>query len=193
MGAGKVNTYVWLHKWQGDGLRHLARENAKAESAWIASQRERLGLHPTDPTPEVVRLEALSLRPGTWPGESHLAEASMRVRLSAPDLAGPWAPFTPSELESQRLPGRRTGSPNENFTDKIAIDIAPDVIASARLAAYRVSEPVIAQLRAENLIGPGASWSRRARDRREELQAQIYTVGRIAREAITRLISSWAF
>ncbi|WP_326655708.1 hypothetical protein [Streptomyces sp. NBC_01750] len=189
MTAGKVNTFVWLHKWQGAALRQLARDNAATEAAWIASQRERLGVRPTDPTPEPVRLEALARRPETWPGESHLVEASMRVRLAAPDLAGPWVPFTPTELESQRLSGRRPGTPNQRFTDKIAVDIAPGVIASAQLAAYRVSEPVIAQLRTENLIGPGASRSRRARDRREELQAQIYTVGRIAREAITRIIA----
>ncbi|NWF30862.1 hypothetical protein HW130_32235 [Streptomyces sp. PKU-EA00015] len=188
--SGKVNTFVWLHKWQGDELRRIARENAAAEAAWVDAERARLGLALDAPTPQAVRLEALALRPGTWPGASHLVEASMRVRLAAPDLAGPWAPFRPSEQEAQRLAGRRPGTPNEQFTDKIAVDIAPDLIASAQLAAYRVSEPVVAQLHAENLIGSGASRSRAARARRAELQAQIYTVGRIAREAITRLILS---
>ncbi|MFD5372100.1 hypothetical protein [Streptomyces sp. NPDC127103] len=188
MTAGKLNTFVWLHTWQGDALRRIARENAAAEVAWVGAERERLGVAPNAPTPEHIRLEALALRPGTWPGASHLVEASMRVRLAAADLAGPWAPFTPSEREAQRLAGRRTGTPNERFADKIAVDIDPGLIASAQLAAYRVSEPVVAQLRAENLIGPGASRSRAARQRKAELQAQIYTVGRIAREAITRLI-----
>ncbi|WP_073229336.1 hypothetical protein [Streptomyces sp. NBRC 110465] len=189
MTAGKLNTFVWLHTSQGDALREIARNNARAEAAWIADQRERLNLGPDDPTPEAVRREALALRPGTWPGASHLVEASMRVRLAAPDLAGPWQPLTPDERETQRLAGRRIGTPNQHFADKIAVDIAPDIIDAARLAAYRVSEPVIAQLRAENLIGPGASRSRAARARRDELQAQIYTLGRIAREAINRLIS----
>lgn len=190
MTAGKLNTFVWLHPSQGAALRSIARANAHAEAEWIASERERLGIRPDEPTPEAVRLEAFALRPGTWPTASHLVEAAMRRRLSAPDLAGPWPPFTSDERESQRLSGRRPGTPNERFTDKIAVDIAPDVIASAQLAAYRVSQPVVAQLRAENLIGPGASRSRAARARREELQSQIFTVGRIAREAINRLTAS---
>ncbi|MHC3394714.1 hypothetical protein ACLQ2E_35435 [Streptomyces lavendulocolor] len=189
MVAGKVNSFVWVSEEDAGALRQLARENAALEAAWVASQRERLDVPPHEPTPEHVRLEALRLRPTEWPGESHLVEASMRVRLGAPDLAGPWPPFTAEEREAQRLSGRRPGTPNEGFTDKLALDISPDVIESARLASYRVSEPVVRQLRAENLIGPGASRSRAARARRAELQAKIYTVGRIAREAIQLVLA----
>ncbi|OII64316.1 hypothetical protein BJP40_00155 [Streptomyces sp. CC53] len=189
MPAGKLNTFVWLHKWQGDELRRIARQNAAAEADWVNAERERLGVAPHAPTPEHIRLEALALRPGPWPGASQLVEAAMRVRLSAPDLAGPWPPFTPDEQEAQRLAGRRPGTPNERFDDKIAVDIDPALIASAQLAAYRVSAPVVAQLRAENLLGPGAARSRAARARKAELQAQIYTLGRIAREAITLVIT----
>ncbi|WP_159048092.1 hypothetical protein [Streptomyces sp. XY511] len=184
MVAGKLNTFVWVHEEDARALRERAEENAARESAWLTAQRERLGLSESQPTPEPIRLEALRLRPQKWPGQSQIVEASVRVRLSHPDLAGPWAPFTPEERERQRLAGRRPGSPRESFTDKLALDLDPDLVALAQLASYRISEPIVGQLRAENLLGPGRSHSRAARLRREELQAQIYTVGRIIREAI---------
>ncbi|MER7952334.1 hypothetical protein ABTY59_33575 [Streptomyces sp. NPDC096079] len=188
MVAGKVNTFVWLRARQATALRDLSRRNAAAEAAWLHSQRELNKVHPDEPTPEPIRLEAFQLRPHTWPRESHLVETAMRKRLAASDLSGPWAPFTASEREAQRLAGRRSGTPNEGFDDKLALDLAPEVVDLARLASHRISEPIVNQLRAENLIGPGASRSRQARARREELQAQIYTLGRIAREAIALVV-----
>ncbi|WP_438297919.1 hypothetical protein [Streptomyces sp. HUAS TT7] len=188
MVAGRLNTFVWVHAEQAEALRTIASENARAEADWLASERERLRLHPAEPTPEPIRREAFRLRPQQWPGQSYLVETAMRARLAAPDLAGPWAPFTPEEREMQRLAGRRPGTPNAHFGDKLALDLTPELVDSAQLAAYRVSAPTVARLYAENLIGPGASRSRAARARREQLQAQIFTLGRIAREAINLII-----
>ncbi|BDT39686.1 hypothetical protein [Streptomyces yaizuensis] len=188
MATGKHTTFVWVHRSDGDALRAMAEANRNEERAWIAEQRERAGLHPSQPTPEPIRLEALALRPGTWPTQSHLLEAAMRVRLRAPELVGPWTPFTHEEQEAQRLPGRRYGTSKQKFTDKMALDIDPVLIDHAHLAAYRISEPIVAALITENLVGPGASRSRTARQRREELQAQIYTLGRIAREALAIVV-----
>ncbi|MFP8906182.1 hypothetical protein [Streptomyces atacamensis] len=187
MSVPKVNTVVWLYHDHAEELRRIARKNARAERAWLAEQREALHLNPSDPTPEELRTEVLRLRPDNWPGESHMVEAAMRVRLSAPDLAGPWAPFSATEVEAQRLSGRRVGSPNRNFSEKMAFDLAADVVDAARLAAHRVSEPIIATMRAEKLIGPCPRRSRHALARKQELQAQVYTVGRIVREAIATI------
>ncbi|MFC9298480.1 hypothetical protein ACFTWH_27960 [Streptomyces sp. NPDC057011] len=186
--AGKRNTFVWVHEEDAKALRDLCGDNAAREAAWLASQREQLGLTEGEPTPEPLRLELLRLRPARWPGQSHIVEASMRVRLSRPDLVGPWVPFTPAERESQRLSGRRPGTPSERFSDKLALDLDPELVDLAQLASYRISEPIVSQMHAENLLGPGRSRSRRARLRREELQAQIYTLGRIAREAIALVL-----
>ncbi|MFE9484504.1 hypothetical protein ACFYNM_38730 [Streptomyces spororaveus] len=186
--AGKLNTFVWVHEEDANALRELSGANAAREAAWLTAQRERLGLSEGEPTPKPLRLELLRLRPVRWPGQSHLVEASMRVRLSRPDLVGPWSPFTPEERESQRLSGRRPGTPSERFTDKLALDLDPELVNFAQLASHRISEPIVSQLRAENLLGPGRSRSRAARLRREELQAQIYTLGRIIREAIALVL-----
>ncbi|MER7049931.1 hypothetical protein [Streptomyces jumonjinensis] len=188
MTIGKHNTFVWVHRSDGDALRTMAEANRHEEMAWIAEQCERAGLHPSEPTPELIRLEALALRPGTWPTQSNLLEAAMRVRLAAPDLVGPWVPFTHEEREAQRLPGRRYGTAKQKFTDKLALDIDPVLVDHGHLAAYRISEPIVAELIAENLVGPGASRSRAARQRREELQAQIYTLGRVVREALAAIV-----
>ncbi|WP_327389139.1 hypothetical protein [Streptomyces sp. NBC_01207] len=187
--AGKRNTFVWVHEEDADALRELGAANAAREAAWLTSMREQLGVAEDDPTPEPLRLELLRLRPVQWPGQSHIVEASMRVRLSHPDLAGPWAPFTPEERERQRLSGRRPGTPSERFTDKLALDLDPELVDLAQLASHRISEPIVSRMHAENLLGPGRSRSRLARLRREELQAQIYTLGRIAREAIALVLN----
>lgn len=113
----------------------------------------------------------------------------MRARLSLPDLSGPWRPFTTEEAQAQRLTGRRTGSPNESFGAKLMLDIAADVVDAARLAAYRVSEPAVDALQRENLVGLRPSRSKHALARKLELQGQIYTVGRIARESIATLLN----
>lgn len=188
MTVAKANTFVWLHRRHAEALRRIAAENSRLERAWLAEQRESLGLRSGDPTPEKLRALVLRLRPERWPGESHMVEAAMRVRLAAPDLAGPWSPFTPDELETQRLSGRRTGSPNEQFGDKMALDIAADVVEFAQLAAYRISQPIIEKMHTEKLIGPRPKRSREAVARKCELQAQVYTLGRIAREAIVSIV-----
>lgn len=190
MAGAKVNIFVWMRSDHAQALRDIAEENARRERKWLAEQREALGLLPDEPTPENLRLEVLRLRPDTWPGESQLVDAAMRVRLSAPDLAGPWEPFTPEEREKQRLSGRRTGSPNENFGAKMALDLSTEVVDAALLAAYRVSQPVVAQMWAERLIGPRPKRSREALARKRELQARIFTLGRIARESIATLVQA---
>ena len=149
----KVNTLVWLHPSHAEGLAALAGENDFAEWRWLAEQRQRLGLPRGEPTPEEIRVSVLTLRPDLWPRMGQLTETAMRARLALPDLAGPWPPFTAEEAQAQRLSGRRTGSPNENFGAKLMLDIAADVVDAARLAAYRVSEPAVRSLQQENLIG----------------------------------------
>ncbi|MFM9625341.1 hypothetical protein ACKI14_46405 [Streptomyces turgidiscabies] len=188
--VAKVNTLVWLDPSQAAGLARLAGENDKAEWRWLAEERRRIGLHPSEPTPEEIRVSVLTLRPDLWPRMGLLTETAMRARLALPDLAGPWPPFTAEEAQAQRLSGRRPGTPNEHFKAKLMLDIAADVVDGARLAAYRVSEPVVTALHRENLIGLRPSRSKQARARKLELQGQIYTVGRIARESIATLLSS---
>ncbi|MGW1767199.1 hypothetical protein ACWCQL_24410 [Streptomyces sp. NPDC002073] len=190
MVAGKLNTFVWVHEEQATALRSMSDANADRESAWLHEQRGALGLSENQPTPEHLRLEILRLRPLQWPRQSHLVEESMWLRLSQPDLAGPWLPFTPRERESQRLSGRRPGTPSEKFGDKLALDLDPELVELAQLASHRISEPIVRQLHAENLLGPGRSQSRTSRLRREELQAKIYTLGRVVREAINLALPS---
>ncbi|MFC8668692.1 hypothetical protein [Streptomyces sp. NPDC057199] len=187
--VAKVNTLVWLHPFQAEGLARLAGENDFAEWQWIAEERQRLRLPKSEPTPEEIRVSALTMRPEWWPRMGQLTETAMSARLALPDLAGPWLPFTPEEAQAQRLSGRRPGSPNEQFGAKMMLDIAADVVDAARLAAYRVSEPTVSALRQENLIGSRPARSKQAHARKLELQGQIYTVGRIARESITTLLS----
>lgn len=187
--VAKVNTLVWLHPDHADGLAHLAGENDRAEWDWLAEERQRLGLRRGDPTPEEIRVAVLTRRPEWWPRMGLLTEAAMRARLSLPDLSGPWRPFTTEEAQAQRLTGRRTGSPNESFGAKLMLDIAADVVDAARLAAYRVSEPAVDALQRENLVGLRPSRSKHALARKLELQGQIYTVGRIARESIATLLN----
>ncbi|MFF4709580.1 hypothetical protein [Streptomyces sp. NPDC001297] len=186
--VAKVNTLVWIHPLHAQGLISLAEENDRAEGEWLAEQRRLHRLPHGEPTPEEIRITLLTLRPEVWPRMGHLTEAAMRARLAKPDLAGPWQPFSVEEAQAQRLSGRRTGSPNEYFGTKLMLDISADVVDAARLAAYRVSEPAVSSLRQENLIGPGRSRSKKARARMLELQGQIYTVGRIARESIAALL-----
>ncbi|WP_329235793.1 hypothetical protein [Streptomyces canus] len=188
--VAKVNTLVWLHPSHAEGLARLAGENDFAEWKWLAEERQRLGLPKSEPTPEELRVSVLTLRPDVWPRMGHLTETAMRARLALPDLAGPWRPFTAEEAQAQRLSGRRPGTPNEHFGAKLMLDIAADVVDSARLAACRVSEPAVAALHRENLIGLRPSRSKQARARKLELQGQIYTVGRIARESIATLLSN---
>ncbi|MFK0160693.1 hypothetical protein ACIQVK_52760 [Streptomyces sp. NPDC090493] len=186
--VAKVNTLVWLHAEQAAELARISGENNLAEWQWLAEERRRLGLPLSEPTPEETRVAVLTLRPDLWPRMGLLTETAMRARLALPDLAGPWDPFTAEEAQAQRLSGRRPGSPNEHFGAKLMLDIAADVVDGARLAAYRVSEPAVRALQQENLVGLRPSRSKRARARKLELQGQIYTVGRIAREAIATLL-----
>ncbi|MDX2845748.1 hypothetical protein PV377_43725 [Streptomyces ipomoeae] len=188
--AAKVNTLVWLHPSHAEGLARLAEENDFAEWRWLAEERQRLRVPHSEPTPQEIRVSALDQRPVLWPRMGLLTETAMRARLALPDLAGPWPPFTAEEAQAQRLSGRRPGSPNEHFGAKLMLDIAADVVDSARLAAYRVSEPAVRLLQQENLIGPRPARSKQARARKLELQGQIYTVGRIARESIAALLSN---
>ncbi|WP_331720792.1 hypothetical protein OG762_52170 (plasmid) [Streptomyces sp. NBC_01136] len=185
----KINTLVWLHPSHAEGLARLAGENDRAEWEWLAEERQRLGLRNGEPTPEEIRVSMLMRRPDWWPRMGQLTEAAMRARLALPDLAGPWRPFTAEEAQAQRLSGRRPGSPNERYGAKLMLDIAADVVDAARLAACRVSESAVMALQRENLIGLRPSRSKRARARKLELQGQIYTVGRIARESIATLLS----
>lgn len=186
----KVNTFVWLHPDHAEKLREMARQNARFEAAWLLEQRDALGLSEREPTPEELRLDILDLRPNNWPGESHLVTAAMRRRMTEDPLADPWPPFTEAERKFQRLAGRRTGTPNEGFGDKIALDLPADLVESAQLAAYRISQPIVATLRAENLIGRNPKRSREALARKRQLQADIYTLGRIIRESITKIVAT---
>uniref|UniRef100_UPI003F490DF1 hypothetical protein n=1 Tax=unclassified Streptomyces TaxID=2593676 RepID=UPI003F490DF1 len=184
MDTGKRNVVVWLDEESANALGAMAEANVDAQNEWLAEQRAALGVQDGDPTPEDVRLEMMALRPDNWPGESLLLESAMRRRLALPDLAGPWVPLTERELAIQRLPGRRIGTPTQKFDRKLAFDLDPHLVLQALTAAYRVSEPVVTALIRENLVGPRPRRSREALARKRALQADIYTLGRIVREAI---------
>ncbi|WP_031078066.1 hypothetical protein [Streptomyces sp. NRRL WC-3742] len=188
MPSNAANTFVWVHRDQAAKLREMARLHADLEYSWLLDQRATLGLGDDEPTPEHIRIEMMALRPDNWPGESLMVAAAMRRRMAAEPLAGYWEPFTPQERAAQRLPGRRTGTPDERFGDKLALDLPVDLVDSAQLAAYRLSEPIVAALRAEHLVGPDRSRSKKATARRLELQAQIWTLGRVIRESITMIV-----
>ncbi|MEU9079985.1 hypothetical protein AB0D22_35585 [Kitasatospora sp. NPDC048538] len=185
-----VNTFAWVHVDQAKKLRDLARRNAHLENSWLLDRRAALGLGENEPTPEHIRIEMLTLRPDNWPGESLMVTAAMRRRMAEAPLAGTWPPFTDQERAAQRLAGRRPGTPDEHFGDKFALDLPADLVSAAQLAAHRLSEPVVAKLHAENLIGSGRSRSKKSVTRRLELQGQIWTLGRVIRESITMIVGT---
>ena len=178
---------IWLTTAQYAWLEAVSVDNEGAEAAWLADQRERLGIPQDEPLPLALRLEVAATRPQRWPRQVHLVNDAIRTRLSLPDLAGPWKPWTPQERELHHLAGRRIGTPRQGFDMKASYDLDTTTVEAARLAADRVSEPAIAALKAERLIGPSARRSRAATARRTELQAQIYTLGRIIRQGINLL------
>ncbi|MFD0409942.1 hypothetical protein [Kitasatospora sp. NPDC127116] len=188
MPSGTINTFVWVHIDQAKKLREMARFHAGLERSWLLDRRAALGLADSEPTPEHVRIEMLTLRPDNWPGESLMVSAAMRRRMMEKPLAGAWPPFTEQERAAQRLAGRRTGTPDEGFGDKLALDLPTELVGAAQLAAYRLSEPIVIALRDENLVGPRRSRSKESAARRLELQGQIWTLGRVIRESITMIV-----
>lgn len=178
---------VWLTTDQDAWLETTAKDNTATEAAWLAEQRERLAIPDGEPLPLAVHLELADTRPRLWPRQVHLVNNAIRTRLSLPDLAGPWRPWTNDERNRHAVRGRRIGTPNQGFDIKCSYDLDSVAVDMARLAADRYSEPFIAALKAERLIGPSRRRGLAAAARREELQAQIYTLGRIIRQGINLL------
>lgn len=180
----RINVPVWLYLEQAHFLRARAGENLRREREWLAVQRESMGLKINEPSPPGLRVALLELRPVEWPGESHMVESAMRERLQQSPLAGPWASLTEEERSVAGLSGRKIGSAQQDFDTLLSFDLDSGLVESARLAAHRISEPVVAALIRENLVGRGASRSKDSVARKIELQAEIYTLGRIIRESI---------
>ncbi|MEU6332792.1 hypothetical protein ABZ851_36930 [Streptomyces sp. NPDC047049] len=145
---------VWLTTDQYTWLETTAGDNAAAETAWLADQRERLAIPDGQPLPEALHLELADTRPHRWPRQVHLVNNAIRIRLALPDLAGPWPPWTDDERKRHRIRGRRTGTPHQGFDRKCSYDLDTHLVDAARLAADRVSEPAIRALKNERLLGP---------------------------------------
>ncbi|MGW2724911.1 hypothetical protein [Streptomyces sp. NPDC001492] len=178
---------VWLTIDQYTWLDATATDNMNTETDWVADQRERLGIPAGEPLPLALHLEIADVRPRRWPRQVHLVNDAIRARLALPDLAGPWRPWTDEERKRHSVRGRRTGTPHQGFDLKASYDLDTIAVDTARLAADRYSEPFIATLKAERLIGRSARRGRAAAARRAELQAEIYTLGRIIRQGINLL------
>ncbi|MGW3201948.1 hypothetical protein ACWDBD_47030 [Streptomyces sp. NPDC001118] len=178
---------VWLTTAQYTWLEGVSADSAAAEAAWLTQQRERLAVPAGEPLPLAVHLELADTRPHRWPRQVHLVNNAIRTRLALPDMAGPWPPWTDDERKRHGVRGRRTGTPHQGFDRKCSYDLDTHLVDSARLAADRVSEPAIRALKDERLIGPSRRRGLAATARREELQAQIYTLGRIIRQGINLL------
>lgn len=83
-----------------------------------------------------------------------------------------------------RLPGRWIGSVSGTSEHRFSYSLDGELVLAVRTACYRRNEPFVRALITERLIGPSQRRSAAAQQRKRELQAEIFTPGRVIREAI---------
>lgn len=183
---------------QAGRLRLLIKHHREAETMFTRSLVEQRAAALTEPVESVewrravarlrrqARMEAAEMRPTRWPSLDVLLERALEERLQLPDTAGPWLPLSASERTRLSLSGRWPAclSGCERGTAERAFTLDEDLVLALRTAAWRISEPVLAELEAKNLVGPQRDMSEEARAERERLAAKLYPSSRIAREAI---------
>lgn len=183
---------------QAGRLRLLIKRHREAETAFVNDLVEERAEALTEPVGSVeweravarmrrqARMEAADLRPTRWPALDVLMERALQERLQLPDLAGPWLPLSRTERTRLSLSGRWPAclSGCERGTAERAFTLDEDLVLKLRTAAWRVSEPVLKELEAKNLIGPSRDLSEAAREERERLAEKLYPSSRIAREAV---------
>ncbi|WP_431776286.1 hypothetical protein [Streptomyces cucumeris] len=183
---------------QAGRLRLLIKHHREAETMFTRRLVEQRAAALTEPVESVewrravarlrrqARMEAAEVRPTRWPSLDVLLERALEERLQLPDTAGPWLPLSASERTRLSLSGRWPAclSGCERGTAERAFTLDEDLVLALRTAAWRISEPVLAELEAKNLVGPQRDMSEEARAERERLAAQLYPSSRIAREAI---------
>ncbi|MFF4607801.1 hypothetical protein ACFY12_34310 [Streptomyces sp. NPDC001339] len=133
-----------------------------------------------------ARIEAAVVRPERWPSLDVLMGQALAARLQLPDTAGPWRPLSRAEQTRLSLSGRWPAclSGCELGTRERAFTLDDDQVLQLRTAAWRISEPVLNEMEAKNLIGPQRDLSEEARAEREQLAAKLFPSSRIARQAV---------
>ncbi|AWI32732.1 hypothetical protein [Streptomyces tirandamycinicus] len=137
------------------------------------------------PRPD-AQLEARRLRPERWPTLDTIVARAIEQRLEEDDLAGPWRPLTPAEEEGATLMGRGPGKNYPGFLKYRAYELPSDLVKRLRTASIRVSEGPLDKLDALGLTYNRLDLSPEEKDQREELIEKVYSVPRIARQALER-------
>ena len=170
---------AWITAAQGGALA-LLEKRRRLEEQETKAELIRSGL-----TSNEARIRIIRMRPEHWPALEVVVASSLRRRLADEDLAGPWDPLTPEELDRLMLSGRWPGASDGITLVQRNYELPADLVLQLRTASWRVSEKALAELYERGLVGSGKKLTEEQRRRRDELARQLYPPARIIRQALT--------
>ncbi|MFF8414924.1 hypothetical protein [Streptomyces omiyaensis] len=174
----KVSVTAWITASQA-GVLSLLDKRRRIEEKETVQQLVASGVRRDE-----ARVQVARMRPEHWPALEVVVGEAVRRRLAEEDLAGPWAPLSPAELDRLMLSGRWPGASEGITLIQRNYRFPSDLALQLRTASWRVSERPLARLYELGLVGSGLRLTQDQKARRDDLARLLYPPARIIREAL---------
>ncbi|MCX5199704.1 hypothetical protein OOK31_38505 [Streptomyces sp. NBC_00249] len=174
----KTSVTAWIyasHAARFELLKKRYREEERATVTALVREGKKM---------RQARIIVAGMRAVEWPSLATIVAAAVDVRLSAPDLAGPWRPLSDPERDRLALSGRWPGPATDATLVQRNYALPSPLVERLRTAAWRVSEEPLSELEGLGLVGSGLRLSEDQVETRNRLAARLYPVPRIIREAL---------
>ncbi|WP_433860359.1 hypothetical protein [Streptomyces kronopolitis] len=173
----KTRITVWIFATQGGRLAKLAKQQREEKKATVKA------LIAEGKKPRAARIVVAGM---SWPTLEETVTDAVRLRLTEPDLAGPWRPLSKAEAAELALSGRWPGASKGISLVERNYALPSDLVVSLRTASWRVSEKTLRELDRRGLVGSGVKLTEEQRQQRDELAERLHSPGRIVRQGLAR-------